>query len=142
MNRLRRFFRRARWWLIANRWHLRNAAVASIVFLGLLFFTQWWDFTLPSFGRADYQAIFLANGQTWFGHYRDRIGPYAAMGSVYYVQTKTSQDTDVPPTSQLIKRGNELHAPDPQVLIPKTAILFIEDLRDDSPIATYMDQQR
>ena len=64
------------------------------------------------------------------------------MSLVYYVQTKTSQDPDVAPTSQLIKRGNELHAPDPQVLIPKTAILFIEDLRDDSPIAKYMDQQR
>ena len=71
-----------------------------------------------------------------------RVGPYAAMDTVYYVQTKTSQEADAPATSQLIKRGNELHAPDPHVLIPKTAILFVEDLRDDSPIAQYMDQQR
>jgi hypothetical protein len=101
-----------------------------------------WDFTIPRVGAPRYQAVFLQNGQTWFGHLRDRIGPYAAMDTVYYVQTKASQDLDVPATSQLIKRGNELHGPDREVLIPKTAILFIEDLRDDSPIAQFMDQQR
>jgi hypothetical protein len=101
-----------------------------------------WDFTIPRVGAAHYQAVFLQNGQTWFGHYRDRIGPYAAMDSVYYVLTKSSQDPDALPTSQLIRRGNELHAPDPHLLIPKTAILFIEDLRDDSPVSQYMDQQR
>ena len=100
-----------------------------------------WDFTIPRVGATRYQAVFLQNGQTWFGSFRDRIGPYVAMDTVYYVQTKTSQDADVPPTSQLIKRGNELHGPDRSVLIPKTAILFIEDLRDDSPIAKYMAQQ-
>ena len=105
-------------------------------------FVRWWDLTIPRVGAQHYQAVFLENGQTWFGHYRDRIGPYAAMDTVFYVQTKSSQDPDVPATSQLIKRGNELHAPDPQVLIPKTAIRFIEDLRDDSPIAKYMDAQR
>lgn len=101
-----------------------------------------WDFTIPHVGATRYQAVFLQNGQTWFGQYRDRIGPYAAMDTVYYVQTKASQDVDVPPTSQLIKRGNELHGPDRAVLIPKTAILFIEDLRDDSPIAKFMAQRQ
>ena len=121
---------------------LARVGIAIGVFLLAILIVRVWDFTIPRVGAARYQAVFLENGQTWFGHFRDRIGPYAAMDSVYYVQTKASQDPDVPPTSQLIRRGNELHAPDPQLLIPKTAILFIEDLRDDSPIAKYMDQQR
>ena len=123
------------------RWRLARIGIAISVFLLAFAIVRVWDFTIPRIGAARYQAVFLSNGQTWFGHYRDRIGPYAAIGSVYYVQTKAAQEADVPPTSQLIRRGNELHAPDPQVLIPKTAILFIEDLRDDSPIAKYMDQQ-
>jgi hypothetical protein len=122
-------------------WRLARVGIAIGVILLAFAIIRVWDFTIPRVGAARYQAVFLSNGQTWFGHYRDRLGPYAAMGSVYYVQTKAAQETDVPPTSQLIKRGNELHAPDPQVLIPKTAILFIEDLRDDSPIAKYMDQR-
>jgi hypothetical protein len=123
---------------------LRAARVGIAIAVVLLAFAvvRVWDFTIPRVGAYHYQAVFLANGQTWFGHYRHRIGPYAAMDSVYYVQTNAAQDTDVPPTSQLIKRGNELQAPEADVLIPKTAILFIEDLRDDSPIAKYMDQQR
>ena len=123
-------------------WRAARVGIAIAVLLLAFAVVRVWDYTIPRVGAQHYQAVFLSNGQTWFGHYRDRIGPYAAMSSVYYVLTKASQDTDVAPTSQLIRRGNELHAPDPQVLIPKTAILFIEDLRDDSPIAKYMDQQR
>jgi hypothetical protein len=123
-------------------WRAARVAIAVLALVVAFGFVRWWDFTIPRVGALHYQAVFLENGQTWFGHYRDRIGPYAAMDTVYYVQTKSSEDADAPATSQLIKRGNELHAPDPQVLIPKTAIRFIEDLRDDSPIAKYMDAQR
>ena len=111
------------------------------VFLVVTVGVRSWDFTIPRFGAARYQAVFLENGQTWFGNYRDRLGPYAGMASVYYVQTKAAPDPDAAPTSQLVRRGGELHAPDLQVLIPKTAILFVEDLRDDSPIAKYMAAQ-
>ena len=121
---------------------LARIGIAIAAFALAFLILRVWDFTIPRVGAAHYQAVFLENGQTWFGHYRDRIGPYAAMDSVYYVLTKSADDPDAPPTSQLIKRGNELHAPDPHVLIPKTAILFIEDLRDDSPVAQYMDRQR
>jgi hypothetical protein len=121
---------------------LARIGIAIGVLLLALLIVRAWDFTIPRVGATRYQAVFLQNGQTWFGHYRDRIGPYAAIDSVYYVQTKSSESTDVPPTSQLIRRGSELHGPDKQVLIPKTAILFIEDLRNDSPIAKYMEQQR
>jgi hypothetical protein len=123
-------------------WRAARIGLALAAFLLAVLVVRWWDFTIPRIGASRYQAVFLENGQTWFGHYRDRIGPYAALETVYYVQTKASEDPDIPPASQLIRRGNELHAPEPQVLIPKTAILFVEDLRADSPIATFMDQQR
>jgi hypothetical protein len=123
-------------------WRIARVGIALAVLILAFVVVRVWDFTIPRVGAQRYQAVFLENGQTWFGHYRDRIGPYAAMDAVYYVQTKASQDPDVPATSQLIKRGNELHAPDPHVLVAKTAILFVEDLRDGSPIARYMDAQR
>jgi hypothetical protein len=123
-------------------WRAARVGIAIAILVLAFAVVRWWDFTIPRVGAQRYQAVFLENGQTWFGHYRDRIGPYAAMDMVFYVQTKAAQETDAPAVSQLIRRGNELHAPDPQVLIPKTAIRFIEDLRDDSPIAKYMDAQR
>jgi hypothetical protein len=123
-------------------WRLARVGIATAVFVLAVVLVRWWDFSIPRFGAARYQAVFLENGQTWFGHYRDRFGPYAAMDAVYYVQTKTSPEADVAPASQLIRRGSELHAPEPPVLIPKTAILFVEDLQDGSPVAKFMDQQR
>jgi len=113
-----------------------------VVFLAALFLTQWWDFTLPSFGRAEYQAIFLANGQTYFGRYYDRIGAYAKIEDVYYLQQTEAASADAAPDTKLIRRGKELHAPAARMLVPKTAILFVEDLTASSPIAQFMKQDR
>jgi hypothetical protein len=106
--------------------------VAAVVF------TQWWDFTVPQVGRAQYQAVFLANGQTYFGRYYDRIGAYAKIEDVYYLQQTQGSDPSAAPETRIVRRGRELHAPSSRMLIPKSAILFIEELKDSSPIAVYM----
>jgi hypothetical protein len=122
-----------------SRRGLRNAGIALVVFAGAFFFAQWWDFTIPALGRAQYQAVFLANGQTYFGRYYDRIGAYAKIEDVYYLQAADATDTTAAGT-KLIRRGNELHAPEPRMLVPKSAILFVEDLSDASPIGQFMHQ--
>ena len=123
------------------RRRLPRVGVGIIVFLAIFFAVRYWDFALPNFGAARYQAVFLSNGQTYFGRYIDRLGPYVKVERAYYIQTNTPADDQTPPDSRLIKRGNELHQPLPYVLIPKTAILFIEDLRADSPVGQFMDRE-
>lgn len=113
-------------------------AVAAFVLAFL--FTQWWDFTIPALGRAEYQAVFLTNGQTYFGRYYDRIGAYAKIEDVYYLQQAQGTDTQQPADARLVRRGAELHGPDHRMLVPKTAILFVEDLKIESPIALFMRQ--
>jgi len=119
---------------------LRNSGLAIVVFLAAFFFTQWWDFTVPSLGRAPYQAVFLANGQTYFGRYYERIGAYAKIEDVYYLQQSQGSDATQAPDTRLLRRGKELHAPAARMLVPKSAILFVEDLSDSSPIAQFMAQ--
>ena len=123
------------------RRRLPRIAVGIVVFLAIFLAVRWWDFALPSFGAARYQAIFLSNGQTYFGRYIDRIGPYVKIEKAYYIQTNQAQDESTPPESRLIKRGNELHQPLPFVLIPRSAILFVEDLRADSPVGQFMTRE-
>jgi hypothetical protein len=135
-----RGFRRVVGWIGAHRILLRNSALAISVFLAAFFFTQWWDFTIPSLGRAQYQAVFLANGQTYFGRYYDRVGAYAKIEDVYYLQQVSGNDADQPPDTRLVRRGSELHAPSHRMLIPKSAIQFVEDLTEASPIAKFMAQ--
>lgn len=114
---------------------------AAVVFLVLFAIVRWWDFALPNFGATRYQAVFLSNGQTYFGRYVDRIGPYVKIEDAYYIQTAAANPEDEArqaPESRLIRRGNELHQPLPAVLIPRTAILFVEDLKADSAVAQFM----
>jgi len=133
-------YRRAILWIRAHGVVLRNSGLAIVVFLAAFFFTQWWDFTVPSLGRAPYQAVFLANGQTYFGRYYERIGAYAKIEDVYYLQQSQGSDATQAPDTRLLRRGKELHAPAARMLVPKTAILFVEDLSDSSPIAQFMAQ--
>jgi len=121
---------------------LRNSGVTLAAFLLAFFFTQWWDFTIPAPGRGEYQAVFLTNGQTYFGRYYERIGAYAKIEDVYYLQQADSSDPNATPSTRLVRRGSELHSPDHRMLVPKSAILFVEDLTDGSPIAQFMRQDR
>jgi hypothetical protein len=127
-------------WFRDHRTVLRNAGVAAVVFLAAVFVTQWWDFTLPAFGRGHYQAVFLTNGQTYFGRYYDRIGAYAKIEDVYYLQQTANNDANAAPDTRIVRRGRELHEPSTRMLVPKSAILFVEDLTDASPIAQFMRQ--
>ena len=117
----------------------RILAVVLIVAATFLF-VRWWDFTLPALG-ARYQAVFLANGQTYFGHYMDRLGPYVKVENAFYIQQAPTAEEGQTPESRIIRRGSELHQPLPFVLIPKSAILFVEDLRQDSQVALFMDRE-
>ena len=138
MTRLRFAYHRAIRWLIENRRLERNVAIAFVVFFAALFFTQWWDFTVPAIGRAQYQAVFLANGQTYFGRYYDRLGAYAKIDDVYYLQQVTNADPNATADTRIVRRGRELHEPSSRMLVPKSAILFVEDLTIESPIAQFM----
>ena len=119
---------------------VRRLTIAAIVLVATFAFTTWWDFRPPAFGAARYQAVFLTNGQTFFGSFQDRLGPYAKLEGVYYIQQSGGGDTGQPVTTRILKRGTELHAPESPMLIAKSAILFVEDLTDASPVAAFMTQ--
>ena len=120
----------------------RRAGIAIVSFVLAFVLVQWWDFTLPAIGGAKFQAVFLVNGQTYFGRYYDRFGPYAKIEGVYYIQQVPSGDPDKPSDSRIVRRGGELHGPLDRVLVPRSAILFLEDLRPDSAVARFMEQDQ
>ncbi len=120
-----------------------SRVVIAIVVLAVAFaFTRYWDFVLtPPIGHAKYQAVFLTNGQTYFGQYLDRLGPYVKIENAFYIQQQPKQqETQTNPDLKLVRRGSELHQPDPEMLVPKDAILFVEDLQPDSQVAQFMDK--
>lgn len=95
---------------------------------------------LPPFGPSDdaWSGVFLTNGQAYFGHLYSGPGDYAILRDVYYVlaQQLQSQDPKAAPATQLSlqRLGGEVHGPRGEMRISKQQILFVEELRPDSPL--------
>lgn len=85
-----------------------------------------------------YQAVFLTNGQVYFGKLSNANSSYANLEDIYYLQVQQIQPADANAEKQskvtLIKLGNELHAPLDKMKINKDQVLFIEDLKKDGKV--------
>ena len=94
----------------------------------------------PPFGPGEdaWSGVFLTNGQAYFGHFYSAPGEYAILRDVYYVlaQQLQSQDPSQPAQTRLSlqRLGSEIHGPKPEMRIAKSQILFVEELRSDSPL--------
>lgn len=93
---------------------------------------------------SDYQAVFLENGQVYFGEIKQFKGRNGTLrlNDVFYLKLD-GENVDLKNDSSditLIKLGNELHGPDSYMDIMKNKILFIEDLKDDSKVVRSMEK--
>jgi len=137
-------------------WYLGLVLVAILLIIVL-----WWFNILPFnvtniTAAKKYQAVFLSNGQVYFGELRGEKGDYAILASIYYLQqvnqpvqqtasasvskdNKNNQilpqaDLNSSPDVRLVKLGSELHGPEDMMYIAKSHILFYEDLKDNSRV--------
>ena len=88
---------------------------------------------------SDWQAVFLANGQVYFGQIKSQNDHQIVMDSIYYLQVDQSaqeQDKNAQPKLSLVKLGNELHGPKDEMSINYQNVLFVEDLKDDGKVVT------
>ena len=78
--------------------------------------------------RNAYQAVFLVTNQVYFAKV-DVEGDTYLLSDVYYLS-----QAEAGAASQLLKRGGEPHGPREPMIVPAKSVLFIENLRDDSPV--------
>jgi hypothetical protein len=82
--------------------------------------------------KTEYQAIFLLNGQVYFG--KAELGPdYITLRDVYYIQSHVGSETKEV-ANILVKRGKEWHSPD-VMYISTHAITLIEPVAANSQVA-------
>ncbi len=96
---------------------------------------------LPFVGSERISAVFLLDGQAYFGHLED--DPFTdtlVLRDVYYVNDASKVTTDLP--IGLVKRGNELHQPVDTMYIRRDKVLGIERVTLDSPIGRAIAAQR
>jgi hypothetical protein len=135
------FLKRWKKWMIAAILAFVLVVVVALAGREIFFGTQ---------SASGYQAVFLTNGQVYFGKLT-RSGSWMVLRDIYYLQvTQPLQPAPASPGSeqpalpgdtrtaqpniQLVKLGSELHGPQDEMYIPKDKILFWENLKDDSQV--------
>jgi hypothetical protein len=80
--------------------------------------------------RNAYQSVFLTNGSSYFGKLVEQGDDWFVLTDVFYISVSDQTGT------QLVKRGSEAWGPKEPMIIPRSQILVIENLRDDSDVVT------
>jgi len=131
-----------------------GVAVAIIIFLVVIAGGGWFFFFRQTGGdvltelqnkqtatvpTGTYQAVFLDNGQTYFGELKKDNDDFYILTNVYYLQSKQGSQSPeslaAGENASLVKLGNEMHGPEDEMRINKAHILFIEDLKGDSKVS-------
>lgn len=94
---------------------------------------------------SDYSAVFLTNGQVYFGKLYAGDDKNIDLKDIFYLQVNqqiqpdqqesTKQNTE-DPNIVLVKLGEELHGPNDRMLINRDQVLFTESLKKDSKVVT------
>ena len=87
------------------------------------------------------QAVFLTNGQVYFGKIDNINSKFVDLRGIYYLnvnqQVQPNQgDQQAQSSISLVKLGCELHGPSDQMLINRDQVTFWENLKDDGQVAT------
>lgn len=78
-----------------------------------------------------YQAVFLDNNQIYFGRLEHLDSSYPVLTDAYYVRI-TNQEGNA---GKVVPLGDtEPHRPENQMILNKEHILFVENLKADSPV--------
>lgn len=129
------------------------AAVVIIVIVIVCFIGKMFLSAEGAIQHDKYQALFLTNGQVYFGKLSDVDKGYVKLTDIYYlqvqqqVQPKDGQNKDQQqPQVSLTKLGSELHGPEDVMHISRDQILFWENLKADGKVAeavkSYLEQQQ
>lgn len=92
-------------------------------------------------GGKTRQAVFLTNGQVYFGLVKNEKADPIVLTDIYYLQVnqnlqngdKNAQANQQQQVS-LVKLGAELHGPKDEMRISRRQVVFIEDMKDDSQV--------
>lgn len=89
-----------------------------------------------------YQALFLTNGQVYFGKVANIDASYVKLTDIYYLQVQQTvqpKDNDNNNANNqqvsLAKLGGELHGPEDVMYVSRQQVLFWENLKGDGKVA-------
>lgn len=90
--------------------------------------------------KNNLQAVFLNNGQVYFGNIRSLNDKYVRLGNIYYLRVNqqvqpNQSNAQAQQDISLVKLGCELHGPSDEMLINREQVTFWENLKSDGQVA-------
>ncbi len=92
------------------------------------------------YNKAEWQAVFLSDGQVYFGKVVAEDKLNIILRNIYYLQKRQALQEGAEDINKqtgnfaLIKLGNEIHGPLDEMRINRQHVLFIEDLKGNSKV--------
>ncbi|MDP2587115.1 MAG: hypothetical protein Q8P32_05135 [Candidatus Komeilibacteria bacterium] len=118
--------------------------VIVVILIGLFLVSKYTSWNIlnvnkEAAGATGWQAVFLTNGQVYFGKVAKENNDTIVLEDIYYLQVAQSpQPTPEGQQSEqnlsLVKLGNELHGPKDAMKINMAQVLFTEELKADSKV--------
>jgi hypothetical protein len=106
----------------------------------------------PAIDTKKYQAIFLRNGQIYFGKLTPVNKDYMKLNDVFYLRTQSTgsdeaKDSQADATNsqgdvQLIKLGNEVHGPDDEMVVNRNEVMYYENLKADGKVSQAIEKYK
>ncbi|HRY63253.1 MAG TPA: hypothetical protein P5267_01440 [Patescibacteria group bacterium] len=96
--------------------------------------------SLASYSADSYYAVFLSNGQVYFGKISKTDNKYTTIDDIYYIQVSQDLQQVTPPGTtpqqqlSLVKLGQELHGPKDFMQVNNDHIIFTEELKTDGKV--------
>lgn len=128
---------------------LRGAAVALlfcatvlvVATIGYLAFAKDTGDQTKFVSTDKYQAVFLTNGQVYFGNVKDINKDFVRLTNIYYLTQNTTTDSKGQATADgnytLVKLGcQQIHDPTDEMLISQNQVSFWENLNDGGKVVT------
>lgn len=124
-----------KWLRIASVVLLFSLAIMVISISSLFYLNR--DREEQLVNASGYQAVFLTNGQVYFGKVKTINNQYLDLQNIFYLNSQTSSDSKstTPTQYSLVKLGCELHGPSDEMVINHQQVSFWENLKSSGKVA-------
>jgi len=86
--------------------------------------------------KERYQAVFLTNGQVYFGKITKLTKDTMKIEGIYYLDKASTSDSNTfPSDANLVKLGKELHGPEDAMILERNQVTFWENLKPDGEVS-------
>lgn len=123
--------------------------VALVVLAVVMCMVMWKGMGTRMPASDRYQAVFMNNGQVFFGKLKNVQGTYMRLEKSYYTKKQdlpadatAEQKAAVANNVSLVKVGDEVYGPENIMMIRSDQVLFWQDLKSDSKVAKAIDESK